>query len=69
MQEAVSAKLSLFSHCQMNLFWHKFTLFLKSWDVQHDISLTLIIALIGHFVISANSMQFAFHINYGMEIK
>ena len=31
-------KLSLFSHCQMNYFhWHKFTFFLKSWDVQHDI--------------------------------
>ena len=34
--------------------------------VQHDLSLTVIalvvIYLIGHFVISANSMQFAFYI-------
>ena len=55
------------------LVYLKFTVFLKAWDVQHGISLTFIIALIviyliliGHFIISANSMQFAF--DYCMKI-
>ena len=51
-----------------------FGISLHSRDIQHGISLTVTIALIviyliGHFVISANSMQFAFYIGYGINYK
>ena len=50
-------------HCQINYLG---IILLSFWDVQHDLSLTVIALkvsyLIGHFVISANSMQFAFYI-------
>ena len=63
---AVYAKLSLFSHCQMN---HLGMRLLSVWNlemhVQHDLSLSVIalivIYLIGHIVLSANSMQVAFY--------
>ena len=57
----INAESHFIGHCQLNTFGNGFITFMKSWRVQHDISLTFIIALIfitiiGHFVTSAYSM-------------
>ena len=74
LQVAVYAKLSLFSYTELSneLFWHKLTLILTSWDVQHDISRTVIIDLIVVYlnwslcyICKFNAVYFLYYLRHG----
>ena len=52
-------QVDFIGHCQLNTFGNGFLYFIKSWRVQGDISLTVIIALIVSYII-AHFVTFAY---------